>query len=92
MSYTQVFQEIVTALDRASIPYMVVGSFASNLYGTGRGTQDIDPCYFGITSSTTVAVEFSSENRLLLRPGQCCRSSSAQIHVQRIGYGKRMEN
>lgn len=42
MSYTQVFQEIVTALDRASIPYMVVGSFASNLYGTGRGTQDID--------------------------------------------------
>jgi hypothetical protein len=42
MSYTQVFQEIVNALDRASIPYMVVGSFASNLYGTGRGTQDID--------------------------------------------------
>ena len=42
MSYTQVFQEIVNALDRAIIPYMVVGSFASNLYGTGRGTQDID--------------------------------------------------
>jgi hypothetical protein len=42
MSYTQVFQEVVRALDRASIPYMVVGSFASNLYGTGRGTQDID--------------------------------------------------
>jgi hypothetical protein len=42
MSYTQVFQEIINALDRASILYMVVGSFASNLYGTGRGTQDID--------------------------------------------------
>lgn len=42
MSYTQVFQEVVNALERASIAYMVVGSFASNLYGTGRGTQDID--------------------------------------------------
>lgn len=42
MSYTQVFQEIIAALDGAGIPYMVVGSFASNLYGTGRGTQDID--------------------------------------------------
>lgn len=42
MSYTQVFQEVVNALERASIDYMVVGSFASNLYGTGRGTQDID--------------------------------------------------
>jgi hypothetical protein len=42
MSYTQVFQEIINALDHSGIPYMIVGSFASNLYGTGRGTQDID--------------------------------------------------
>src|ERR1700743_1943676 len=35
-------REIVAALDLAGIPYMVVGSFASNLYGNGRGTQDID--------------------------------------------------
>ncbi len=33
---------MIAALDQARIPYMVVGSFASNLYGTGRGTQDID--------------------------------------------------
>ncbi len=42
MSSAPVLREIVTALDQASIPYMVVGSFASNLYGNGRGTQDID--------------------------------------------------
>src|SRR5260221_383484 len=42
MNSAHVFREIVAALDRADIPYMVVGSFASNLYGTGRGTQDID--------------------------------------------------
>ena len=33
---------IAAALNEAGIPYMVVGSFASNLYGSGRGTQDID--------------------------------------------------
>lgn len=42
MSSARVFREMSTALDLAGIPYMVVGSFASNLYGTGRGTQDID--------------------------------------------------
>ncbi len=42
MSSEEIFREVVGALDRAAIPYMVVGSFASNLYGTGRGTQDID--------------------------------------------------
>jgi hypothetical protein len=42
MSSAEIFREITAALDQARIPYMVVGSFASNLYGTGRGTQDID--------------------------------------------------
>ncbi len=42
MNSAPVFREIVAALDQAGVPYMVVGSFASNLYGTGRGTQDID--------------------------------------------------
>lgn len=42
MSSQEVFRVMIGALDQARIPYMVVGSFASNLYGTGRGTQDID--------------------------------------------------
>ncbi len=42
MSSEEIFREVLAALDKASIPYMVVGAFASNLYGTGRGTQDID--------------------------------------------------
>jgi hypothetical protein len=42
MSSAAIFREIIAAFDQAQIPYMVVGSFASNLYGTGRGTQDID--------------------------------------------------
>lgn len=42
MSAAKVFSDVVGALARASIPYMLTGSFASNLYGTARATQDID--------------------------------------------------
>lgn len=42
MNSGDIFREIIAALDQARIPYMVVGSFASNLYGAGRATQDID--------------------------------------------------
>lgn len=33
---------LLDILDRAAIPYMIVGSFASNLYGVPRATQDAD--------------------------------------------------
>ena len=42
MSVAKVFREVTGALEQTSIPYMLTGSFAGNLYGTGRATQDID--------------------------------------------------
>lgn len=36
------FAGVVAALDRAQIPYMVTGSFASSAHGNVRGTRDID--------------------------------------------------
>ena len=42
MSAARVFRFVVDALDCAGIPYMLTGSFTSNLYGTARATQDID--------------------------------------------------
>jgi hypothetical protein len=42
MSAPEIFQRITTALDRASIAYMLTGSFASAYYGVPRSTQDID--------------------------------------------------
>jgi hypothetical protein len=35
-------RRLVAMLDRALIPHMVAGSFASTLHGTPRATQDID--------------------------------------------------
>src|SRR6185437_12140337 len=42
MNPAEIFRQITQALDHAGIPYMLTGSFASNLYGTARATQDID--------------------------------------------------
>jgi len=42
MSAPEVFRRITAALDRAGIPYMLSGSFASAYYGAPRSTQDID--------------------------------------------------
>jgi hypothetical protein len=36
-----VFQ-MIEALDRVGIPYMLVGSYSSNIYGVPRATQDAD--------------------------------------------------
>lgn len=42
MSLSDVFERITSALNRASIAYMVCGSSASTYYGMPRSTRDID--------------------------------------------------
>ncbi len=42
MTAGDVFRRLTSALDRAGIPYMLSGSFASAFYGATRSTQDID--------------------------------------------------
>jgi hypothetical protein len=39
---TKVLRDIISGLDIAGIPHMLVGSFASTSYSTPRTTQDID--------------------------------------------------
>jgi len=42
VSAAQTLRMIITALDGAGVPSMLVGSFASTLHGAPRTTQDID--------------------------------------------------
>ena len=42
MTAGDLFRRIITALDRAGIPHMLTGSFASAYHGSPRATQDID--------------------------------------------------
>jgi len=34
--------DVIDALEACGVPYMLVGSFASNFYGIGRSTKDVD--------------------------------------------------
>lgn len=42
MTAEDILRRVVSALDRARIPYMLTGSFASSFHGAPRATQDID--------------------------------------------------
>lgn len=42
MTQEQIVARVVQALDEAGVPHMVSGSFASNLHGVPRMTQDAD--------------------------------------------------
>lgn len=42
LSPNDIVLKVAAALDRADIPFMIVGSFSSNVYGIERNTQDAD--------------------------------------------------
>ncbi len=42
MNPNDIVAKVIAALDRCKIPFMVVGSFSSNVYGVERTTQDAD--------------------------------------------------
>ena len=42
MTAEQIVYRVMDALDAAGIPFMLVGSFSSNLYGIARSTRDVD--------------------------------------------------
>jgi len=42
VSQTELLRDVVALLNKAGIPYMVVGSYASSFYGEPRMTRDID--------------------------------------------------
>lgn len=42
MTVNDVMLRVVDALDRARVPYMLVGAFSSNYHGVPRSTEDVD--------------------------------------------------
>jgi hypothetical protein len=42
MTAEQIVYQVIDALEAAGVPYMLVGSFSSNLYGIARSTRDVD--------------------------------------------------
>lgn len=42
MTSNDIVVKLVEALERVGVPYMVVGSYSSNMYGVARSTKDAD--------------------------------------------------
>ena len=42
MTAADLFRRISVLMEQAGIPYMLTGSFASSVYGMGRGSPDVD--------------------------------------------------
>jgi len=42
MTAVEIVSRVIDALNQSAIPYMLVGSFSSNLYGVPRSTRDAD--------------------------------------------------
>ncbi|MFO0808827.1 MAG: hypothetical protein U0746_09410 [Gemmataceae bacterium] len=42
MTSDEIAKAVVAALEEANVPYMIVGSFSSNLYGIPRSTKGVD--------------------------------------------------
>src|SRR5215212_8750594 len=62
MSVDEFFDRLIAALERANVPYMVTGSYASSAHGEPRASNDID----------IVIAPSAEELRMLLRelPGE----------------------
>jgi hypothetical protein len=59
---------VIDALEALGIPYMLVGSFASNVYGVPRGTQDADfVVQFGDRSPAEIAARLGASFKLDLQ-------------------------
>ncbi len=57
--FTRILKQIASALDKAGIPYMVIGGRAVLLYGEPRLTKDIDvtlPSIPGAYSGDTILI------------------------------------
>jgi hypothetical protein len=63
MKATELFRDLTRALDECEISYMLTGLFASNVYGMGRGTMDVD-----LVVSATVE-QIKKLSTLLSEPG-----------------------
>ncbi len=42
MKAEEIVRRVLASLDSLHIPYVIVGSFATNLYGVARATKDVD--------------------------------------------------
>ena len=57
MTIEDLFSRLTAALDRAEVPYMVTGSYASSIHSVPRATRDLDIIIFPTRDQLTRLIE-----------------------------------
>jgi hypothetical protein len=87
------FRRIVTALDKAQVPYMITGSYASAYYGTPRASQDIDVVIAPNPDQLRVFLELlpSSEYYVDAETARAALARSSQFNVIDLASGWKID-
>jgi hypothetical protein len=83
---------VVEALEALSVPYMVVGSFSSNVYGIARSTQDADfVVELGSTAVGAIAAKLGP--KFILNPQMSFETitSTSRFDLKYKGSGFKIE-
>lgn len=68
-SLEELFGFVMSAMDSAGVPYMIVGSFASTYHGLPRSTQDLDiVCELDVEQSEVFLELFEAPDFYLSKP------------------------
>ena len=79
MNPADLFRRLSVILMKANIPYMLTGSFASTVYGLGRGSQDVDLIIAADEEQIRKLLSLLPENEFYSEPNaalEACRRKS----------------
>lgn len=86
MTAEEVFRRVIGALERAGIPYMLTGSFASAFHGVPRATQDIDIVISATPDELRVLVRLFSESEYYVDEGAALDAERRQSQFNVIDF------
>lgn len=81
MSQPGLLRTAVELLDAASIPYMVVGSFASSFHGEPRMTRDIDVVVDPTAASIRLLVDLVDRDRFYIGDAEGALSNRSMFNL-----------
>lgn len=93
MTITDVVRRVVQRLERAGVPYMFTGSFASSFHGAPRASQDIDVVIAPTPSQLRTFIEALPESEFYadLEAALDAQRSHSQFNLVDLATGWRVD-
>jgi len=90
MNPEEILQLILSKLDQYGIPYMITGSFASNMHGVPRSTYDADVVIeaIGMPATWEQALKMVRKGGTVLEFGGCPPETEIKVNTELLHYGQ----